>query len=499
MLNRAIRNTNKLVREVAAKENLRIGRFFTKKAEAHHMASLFALPAKDGLSLLDAGAGTGILSAAAVEGLGRRAKEEGRILRIHLTCYENDAMMLPMLYNNLERVRKRARTLYGVRLSVTVKEEDFLSANHEEAFDLAVLNPPSLLVQPEKSLGDLEKLCQGETDLAYLFACKVFSLLAPEGECVMLLPTELSSGVYLEHIRRYLLSGALTHIILPDNGERSALLSGKAAAAAAPFAKHMALRLQKEAVQQKITVVTVNAKGEAASTAYEPSFLIRDEDKKLLLLHSREEEETVRFVEAQKETLSSLGLKMKTGLALASRHASLLRGERTNDAVPLLRPCGLADGRIRHPIGDGRDYIVPRIPSLRQPNKNLLLLKRVPTKKDGRMIVAAVYYASQLAPFTHISTDNKLNFIDYADSREMSMPLLLGLYALFSSSLYDRYLKITGGVRRVNASLYDTLPLPKEKMILEIGRSITVLRVFNHRTIDATVTAAFRKYSASFR
>ena len=63
MLNMAIRNTNKLVREVAAKDNLRIGRFFTKKAEAFHMASLFALPAKDELSLLDAGAGTGILSA----------------------------------------------------------------------------------------------------------------------------------------------------------------------------------------------------------------------------------------------------------------------------------------------------------------------------------------------------------------------------------------------------------------------------------------------------
>ena len=499
MLNMAIRNTNKLVREVAAKDNLRIGRFFTKKAEAFHMASLFALPAKDEFSLLDAGAGTGILTAAAVEGLGRRAKEEGRILRIHLTCYENDQMMLPMLYHNLERVRKRARTLYGVRLFVTVKEEDFLSAS-QECFDLAVLNPPAALVQPEKSLGDLEKLCQGETDLAYLFACKAFSLLAPEGECVMLLPTELSCGVYLENIRRYLLSGALTHIILPDNGERSALLSGKAAAAAAPFAKHMTLRLQKEAVQERITVVTVNAKGEAASSiAYEPSFIMRDEDRKLLLLHSRDEEEVVRFVEAQKETLSSLGLKMKTGLALASRHASLLRGERAKDTVPLLRPCGLSDGRIRHPIGDGRDYIVPRIPSLRQPNKNLLLLKRVPTKKDGRMIVAAVYYASQLAPFTHISTDNKLNFIDYADSREMSMPLLLGLYALFSSSLYDRYLKITGGVRRVNASLYDTLPLPNEKMILEIGRSLTVLRVFNDRTIDATVNAAFRKYSASFR
>ncbi len=500
MLNMAVRNTNKLIREIAAKENLRIGRFFTKKAEAFHMASLLTLPEKDEFSLLDAGAGTGILSAAAVEALGLRAKEEGRILRIHLTCYENDPLMLPMLRDNLERVRKRARTLFGIRLFVTVKEEDFMTAPEDGTFDLAILNPPSRLTEPTKALGALEKLCQGETDLAYLFACKTYSLLSDGGQSMMLLPTELSCGVYLENIRRYLLSGALSHIVLADNGAREGLLSGKAAAAAPPFSKHMALRLQKGAEQEKITVLSVNAKGEAVeSVPYAPSFIIRGEDRRLLLLRSREEEEVVHFVEAQKETLSSLGLKMKTGLTLASRHGDLLRSERGRDAVPLLRPCGLSDGRIKFPIGDGRDYIVPRIPSLRQPNKNLLLVKRVPTKKDGRQIVAAVYYASQLSLFSHISTDNKLNFIDYEDGREMSMQLVLGLYALFSSSLYNSYLKITSGVRRVNASLYDTLPLPNEKMILEIGRALTLLRATNDRAIDATVTSIFRKYSTSFR
>ena len=465
------------------------------------MASLFTLPAQDEFSLLDAGAGTGILAAAAAEALCVRAKEEERALRIHLTCYENDPLMLPMLRDNMERVRKRCRRLYGARLFITVKEEDFIANEEDAAFDLAILNPPSLLVQPSKALGVLESLCQGETDLAYLFAYKAFSLLGDGGQAVMLLPTEFCSGVYLENIRRFLLNGgALSHILLADNGTRTDLLKGKAAAAAPPFSKHMALCLVKGCAQEKITVLSVNAKGEEARRSlYEPSFIIRGEEKNLLLLRSREEEEVVRFVEAQKQTLSSLGLKMKTGLTLASRHGDLLRAECARDTVPLLRPRGISDGRILFPLGDGRDYLVPRIPSLRQPNKNLLLVKRVPTKKDGRQIVAAVYYASQLSRFSHISTDNKLNFIDYADGREMSMPLTLGLYALFSSSLYNRYLAVTSGVRRVNASLYDTLPLPSEKMILEIGRALSLLRATNERAIDATVTSVFRKYSTSFR
>ena len=81
----------------------------------------------------------------------------------------------------------------------------------------------------------------------------------------------------------------------------------------------------------------------------------------------------------------------------------------------------------------------------------------------------------------------------------MSMPLALGLFALFSSSLYDRYLTVTSGIRRVNSSLYDTLPLPSEKMILEIGRALTLLRTTNTHAIDATVTSVFRKYTSTFR
>ena len=74
MLNLAVRNTGKLVREKSKSENVRLGRLFTKKDTARLMAAMLDIDEnKTAFTLLDPGAGTGILSAAAVEEICKRA------------------------------------------------------------------------------------------------------------------------------------------------------------------------------------------------------------------------------------------------------------------------------------------------------------------------------------------------------------------------------------------------------------------------------------------
>ena len=78
MLAMAVRNTRKLIRERSAADNVRLGRFFTKRETAAKMASMFTfLETKPLMEILDPGAGTGILSAALLEAvcLGRAAQE----------------------------------------------------------------------------------------------------------------------------------------------------------------------------------------------------------------------------------------------------------------------------------------------------------------------------------------------------------------------------------------------------------------------------------------
>ena len=125
MLNLAVRNTNKLIREKSKSENIRLGRLFTKKDTARLMAGMMKLDDKKTVySILDPGAGTGILAAAAIEEV---CKKCPLAKQIFITCYENDPVFIPMLENNLERIRKKARHDYGVKLYVTIYQENYLT------------------------------------------------------------------------------------------------------------------------------------------------------------------------------------------------------------------------------------------------------------------------------------------------------------------------------------------------------------------------------------
>ena len=152
MLNLAVRNTGKLVRAKSKSDNVRLGRFFTKKETAKLMAGLVPLDKnKTAYTILDPGAGTGILSAAMVEEICKRCPS-CRV--IFLTCYEVNPDFIPMLEDNLERIRKKARHDYDVKLYVTVYEENYIteSQNHytvtltdtvEDKFDIIICNPPT--------------------------------------------------------------------------------------------------------------------------------------------------------------------------------------------------------------------------------------------------------------------------------------------------------------------------------------------------------------------
>ena len=170
MLNLAVRNTNKLIREKSKSENVRLGRLFTKKDTARLMAGMLSIDEKKTVyTILDPGAGTGILAAAAIEEVCKRCPSAAQIF---ITAYENNPIFLPMLKDNLERIRKKARHDYGVKLYVTVYEENYLtdSKNHytvslfdetrEDKFDLIICNPPLDLIDkysPEMQNPDITK------------------------------------------------------------------------------------------------------------------------------------------------------------------------------------------------------------------------------------------------------------------------------------------------------------------------------------------------------
>ena len=495
MLNLAVRNTNKLIREKSKSENVRLGRLFTKKDTARLMAGMLSIDEKKTVyTILDPGAGTGILAAAAIEEVCKRCPSAAQIF---ITAYENNPIFLPMLKDNLERIRKKARHDYGVKLYVTVYEENYLtdSKNHytvsladnvvEDKFDIILCNPPLDLIDkysPEAEA--VGKVTQLKTSAGYLFCRLAAKHLEEGGQLVIMLPTTASTSAGLAPFRKEMANSlALCKIHLFVGKQKNTKR-------AIPLKKSFILAYANAEKKDTITVTTSTDNG-ATVVALPPvpyGFVVDSADGTLTLPKSVEDTKIVKHISDLPETLSSLGLKMSTGLILDSRCEGMLFTEPMKGTVPVLRPSAIKGGQIKFPQPIKRQYLMPNSEKLVQRNKNMIIIKRVPAKGDDRFVNSAIYMAAQLPGYKYISTHNKINFIDTIDKNdEISPRLAFGLFALLNSTIYDRYISIMSKSKQINSKEMKDLPLPPRNIIENIGMRVMSARQTSVAVCDQIV------------
>jgi adenine-specific DNA-methyltransferase len=206
-------------------------------------------------------------------------------------------------------------------------------------------------------------------------------------------------------------------------------------------------------------------------------FVVDKADGSLTLPKSVEDTKIVKYIGSFPETITSLGLKMSTGLVLDSRCEDFLFTDSIPGTVPLIRPNSIKNGTVQFPLPIRKQYLAPKNTSLVQKNKNMIMIKRVPSKSDERFINAAVYLAAQLPTYRYISTHNKINFIDTKEShQEMPARFVFGLFALLNSTIYDRYISIVSKSGQINSKEMRSLPLPPKNIIENMGMRLMETR-----------------------
>ena len=489
MLSLAVRNTGKLVREKSKSDNIRLGRLFTKKDTARLMAGMLSLDeSKTVFTVLDPGAGTGILAAAVIEEI---CKKYSACRQIYITCYENDPLFVPMLEDNLERIRKKCRHDYDVKLFITVYAENYLteSRNHytvsffdtvEDKFDIVICNPPAYLVskgsEEAEAAGGVTQL---KMSAAFLFASLAARHLEEGGQMVITLPTTVASASALAPFRREMaeaLSLRAVHLFIgAQKNMRRAI----------PLKKNIILSYIKGEHPDTVQITTSTDGGVKVQslTPLDYDFVVSPEDGSLTLPKSEEDTRIVKYISGFPETLGSLGLKMSTGLIIDSKCEGLLFTEPIKSCVPLIRPSAIKNGQISFPQPVKKQYIAPVNPKLVQKNKNMVIIKRGPAGSDIRFVNAAIYMAAQLPAYRYISTHNKINFIDTKDKNSEICPrLAFGLFALLNSTIYDRYISIVSKSKQINSKELRSLPLPPRNIIENMGMRLMASR-------QTTVTA----------
>lgn len=495
MLSLACRNTGKLIREKSKTENIRLGRLFTKKETAHLMSNMFALdPEKTSYTILDPGAGTGILAAALIE---RICREVPTCKQIFVTCYENNETFVPILEDNLERIRKKCRHDYNVKLYVTVYAENYLSESKshytvnffdtvEDLFDLIICNPPrELCLKSSEEAEGAGGISQLKINRAFLFARLAAHNLEVGGQLVIMLPTTVASASQLTPIRKELNEHLAIHRIHLFIGKR------KNESRAVPLKKDIIVAYANTEKPETISVTTSTDNGTSANTeTLDPlpyGFVVDPKDGSLTLPKSKEDAAIVKYISDFPETLASLDLKICTGLILDSRCEGLLFSEPRDGLVPLIRPSCIRGGSVNFPMPQKRQYIAPVTRNLVQRNKNMILIKRIPAKSDERFINAAVYLAGGLK-YRYISTHNKITFIDTKkEDGEICARLAFGLFALLNSTIYDRYVSIVSKSKQINAKEFRDLPLPPRNIIENMGMRLMAMRMTTVKACDSIV------------
>lgn len=465
MLETVIKNTDDFIASVPKTQRKKYGQFFTNMTTASYMASLFNFNLlKPDIFLLDAGAGTGILSAAVVD----RLIELGYRGRIHLTCYETDEHVLPLLHSNLELIYSE----YGVEYSV--KQDNYITSQNFEnnsvfyvqdvVYDYIIGNPPYLKIQRDAiEAKAMPSVCYGAPNLYFLFWAMGIHNLKDGQELVYIVPRSWTSGAYFKKFREYIFKYCvITDIHLFDS--RDKVFDGESV-----LQETLIIKIKKTTVKPAYINITTSSTSKFTDlkkfrASYET---VVARNQFVYLVTNENDAAILSMINRFDKTLLDINLRMQTGLIVDFRTKEVLRNQLEEDSYPLLYSQHIKNGRVIWPLGKEGEVIKTDRRAFLQENSDFLLVKRFTSKEEERRLQCGIYLKQRFPQFQYISTQNKINFIKCD-----STCIVYGLFVLLNSSFYDKYYRILNGSTQVNSTEINQMPVPDRALIENMGRDL---------------------------
>jgi adenine-specific DNA-methyltransferase len=456
-----------------------LGQFMTPPATARLMASMFAATQED-ITLLDAGAGVGSLTAAFVSEVCSRSTKPKRI---HATAYEIDPNLAEYLAGTLQQCGKTCEAA-GVAFECELIHGDFIdegvrALRHEmfgpvRRFNSAIMNPPYKKINVDSPTRLALHEIGVETSNIYTgFLSVVLRLLEPGGELVAITPRSFCNGMYFKPFREIFLNTlALRRIHVFDSRQ---------------------VAFKEDAVLQE-NVIFHGVKGEpehetitvSSSTGPEDAFITTREVQHEKLVQPGDPEHYIHIVPDElgasiadrmallHSTLADLQIEVSTGRVVDFRATEFLRDNPTSKTVPLIYPRNFENGFIRWPKPGGNKShalaVLDGADDLLVPKGIYVLVKRFSSKEEKRRVVAAIYDPERITA-EQVGFENHTN---YYHRNGAGLPLMLakGLAAFLNSTLLDLYFRQFSGHTQVNATDLRNFRYPTLGQLEELGAQI---------------------------
>lgn len=462
------------------------GQFFTSKETALFMASLFDINKnKSEISILDPGAGSGILSAALIEHI----QKMKNIKNIKLTCYETDNNILELLKNNLLWIAANS----AIHLEWEIVTKNYITSQILEynrmsgkdidslKYDIVIGNPPYMkIAKTADEAKAMPDVCYGTPNLYFLFISMGIFNLIDNGELTFIIPRSWTSGAYFRKFRQKILNESiLKHIHLFINRD-------KVFEKETVLQETMIVKIKKTNKKPKNVVITTTQNNSDFSnkTTFNTLYdnVVAGENKYVFLVTNEKEVEILKKVNRWNDTLPNIGLKMKTGLTVDFRSKSILKNSFDEESVPLFYSQHIKEGKVIFPLGKENEYILTSQSGLLQENTNYLFVKRFTSKEECRRLQCGVYLSRKYSEYKMISTQNKINFI--TGVKKLSECMVYGLYILFNSTLYDNYYRILNGSTQINSTEINSIPIPPSNIIEKMGKELMEIQDMSEDICD---------------
>lgn len=463
-----------------------LGQFFTPLAVARFMAGL-AEYNKKSLRVLDAGAGTGILSCAICEA----AVKNKTVKTLEIDAYEIDPLLADLARESLQ-IAKKWLAQQQVELSFRIIEEDFIQSYRHDLwakeivpYDLTIGNPPYFKIgKNDPRAIAASRFVYGQPNIYALFMGVAAELLRDKGLMVMITPRSYASGPYFRLFRQRFFDMVSPERVHLFESRKDAFRKDEV------LQENIILKARK-AGKSAIINISVSKGIDDLSNPIDHSLSTSQvlypagKGRVLRLPVSDLDIEVIDMVEQWKGSLHKYGFEISTGPVVPFRAEDLISGARhgSEGFVPLIWMQNVHPMRVEWPcfsMKNGREkpqFIKANKEALRRhlilEDQNFVLLRRFSAKEQQRRLTAAPLIKGTIGSDL-IGLENHVNYI-YKPKGELSKKLALGLSAFLNSSLLDRYFRISNGNTQVSATEIRAMPLPFLQVIEEVGDAIKAL------------------------
>jgi len=494
-------NTTSYLDTVSKNERKKIGQFFTPASIADYMSNM-SRNFSDTVSIIDPGAGSGILSAAIVDVLIERGAK-----KIFLDVYENNSDILPLLKDNLCFVQRFAQDK-GVEITFNIFKENFITENKfawtepipNKKYDIVIANPPYKKIgKSAMEASIMQDIVYGQPNLYFLFMAMGIQLLKDGGECIYIVPRSFTSGLYFTAFRnRFLHTTQITNLHLFTSRESVGGVKDSV------LQETIILRAIKGDSPSRVIEITESSDEschiENRYTVAYDTCIKKDKNSFLFLPTSEEDAQILDFVNQWPASLPELGYRMKTGIVVDFRESSWMRTDESGSVIPLLWAYNFHNNRIRFPIEvNGKPqylYNSSQTDRLKMKKADYILIKRFTSKEENKRLQCALLFEEDFSSYDAISTENHLNFITKLNGRT-NREEIFGLFVVLNSNYMDRYFRILNGSTQVNANEINAIPFPAHNDLVRMGKKAMQFSSFAEMDCDSILENCYYQIASS--